>query len=75
MAHPSSPTIETTKDFILIKIPRTMFSGKVTHGKFSRLEDGLAKSLQEANQGKLYGPFSNAKDFLRVLKEVRVHED
>lgn len=69
MARTSTPTIETTKDFILIKIPRKMFSGEVTHGKLSGLELGLTKSLQEARQGKLYGPFTNAKDFLRALKK------
>ena len=69
MLRSSTPTIETTKDFILIKIPRRMFSGDLGRGKLSSLERGLAQSLREAEQGNLYGPFSNAKDFLRVLKK------
>lgn len=69
MAHPSDPTIETTEDFILIKIPRKMFSGGVSRGKLPRLERGLAQSLREAAQGKLYGPFSDAKNFLQALKK------
>ena len=69
MARTSTPSIETTKDFILIKIPRKMFSRDVGRGEFSSLERGLAQSLQEAEQGKLYGPFSNTKGFLRALKK------
>ena len=69
MARTSTPSIETTKDFILIKIPRKMFSGDVGYGKLSSLERGLAQSLREKEQGKLYGPFSNTKNFLRALKK------
>lgn len=69
MARTSTPTVETTKDFILIKIPRRMFSGDVARKKLSHLERGLAESLKEAEQDKLYGPFANAKDFLRALKK------
>jgi len=46
-----------------------MFSGDVGRRKLFSLERGLAQSLREAEQGKLYGPFSNAKDFLRALKK------
>lgn len=69
MVRIATPHIEATKDFILIKIPRRMFSGDVGRRKLSSLERGLAKSLQEAEQDKLHGPFSNAKDFLRALKK------
>jgi hypothetical protein len=69
MLRSSTPTIETTKDFILIKIPRKMFFGDVGRRKLSGLERGLAQSLREAERGKLYGPFPNAKDFLRALKK------
>lgn len=69
MVRTSTPSIETTKDFILIKIPRKMFLGGVLRGKLSRLERGLTQSLQEAAQGKLYGPFSDAKHFLQALKK------
>lgn len=69
MARSSTPTIEATEDFIFIKIPRKMFSGNVERGKLSSLERGLVQSLREAEQGRLYGPFSSAKDFLRTLKK------
>jgi len=69
MARIATPTIETTKDFILIKIPRAMFRGEVRHEKISALEHGLAQSLQQTQQGELRGPFTTAKDFLRALKK------
>lgn len=69
MVRISTPTIETTKNFILIKIPRIMFRGAAGSGKISALERGLAKSLRQAQRGELYGPFSSAKDFFRALKK------
>lgn len=63
------PTIETTKDFILIKIPRSVFKGRISVGEVSLLERGLGESIKEANAGKLIGPFRNAKTFLRALKK------
>lgn len=71
MVPTTTPSIETTRDFILIKIPRRMFSEDIRREKLSSLESGLAQSLREAKQGTLYGPFSNAKDFLRALKKPR----
>ena len=68
MARSATPTIQTTKDFILIKIPRTMFQGSVGHGK-SSLERALAKSVQQAQRGEVQGPFSTTKDFLSALKK------
>ena len=69
MARTLTPTVETTKDFILIRIPRRMFAGDFGRGKLSSLELGLAQSLREAEQGKIEGPFTSAKDFLRALKK------
>ncbi len=64
-----APTIKTTKDFILIKIPRNAFKGRVSAGEVSLLERGLGESIKEANDGKLIGPFRDAKTFLRALKK------
>lgn len=69
MAKSLSPTIETTKDFILIKIPRTLFRGDAGLGKFSVLERGLVKSLRQSEKGEVRGPFSSVKDFLADLKK------
>ena len=63
------PTIKTTKDFILIKIPRSVFKGRILDKKISLLEQGLRESINEADAGKLIGPFGNAKTFLRALKK------
>lgn len=65
----TTPTVETTKDFILIKIPRRMFTGGASHEKFSSLERGLRESLKEAGAEKLIGPFRSARSFLRALKK------
>jgi len=63
------PTIKTTKDFILIKIPRSVFKGRVSGEKVSLLERGLQESIDEVNAGKLIGPFGDVKVFLRALKK------
>lgn len=63
------PTVETTKNFILIKIPRDMFSGQVSREKISALERGLRESIAQAHVGKLIGPFRSAKALLRALKK------
>ena len=71
MSKAVTPTVETTKDFVLIKIPRRLFGGPVSHRKISALERGLGKSLEELKQGKAIGPFSNAKDLMRSLHRPR----
>jgi len=65
----SIPTVETTKNFILIKIPRRLFSRQVSQEKLSVLEHGLQESMREANAGKLYGPFRSSRALLRALKK------
>jgi len=65
-----APTIETTKDFILIKIPRRIFSGKKSaQEKISLLEQGLQESFKEVEARKFYGPFRGARTFLRALRK------
>lgn len=64
-----TPTIETTKDFILIKIPRRMFGVQPARDKLSILESGLRESIQEARADQLVGPFRSTKSFLRALKK------
>ena len=65
----TTPTVEATREYILIKIPRRLFSREVSPGKLSALERGLQESMREANAGKLYGPFSNPRAFLHALKK------
>jgi len=69
MSRIISPSVETTKDFILIKIPRNLVSGSFPYGRqMSELEHGLQESLREAAAGKLVGPFRSGKKFLGVLR-------
>ena len=63
-----TPSVETTKDFILIKIPRNFVSGQVLSKKILALERGLKESIKEVIAGKLLGPFPDSKSFLRALK-------
>ena len=67
----ASPTVETTKDFILIKIPRRLFMGESSRPKLSLIEKGLQDSLRDAREGKIFGPYRNAASFLRALKKSR----
>ncbi|MDP3762669.1 MAG: hypothetical protein Q8Q97_01170 [bacterium] len=69
MSKTISPSIETTKDLILIKIPRRLFAGEIPREKLSRLEKGLRESMKEAGAGKIYGPYRTASAFLRALKK------
>ena len=46
-----------------------MFAGGISREKISSLERGLRESIEEANVGKLHGPFRSAKSFLRALKK------
>ena len=69
MNKTTAPSIETTKDLILIKIPRRMFRGEVSREKLSRLEKGLRESIREADVGKVYGPYRTAGALLRALKK------
>lgn len=69
MPRDTTPTIETTRDFILIKIPRDVFLGEISREKLSLLEHGLQESMREAKAGRLYGPFRNAKTLLHALKK------
>lgn len=64
-----APSVEATKDFILIKIPRNLVSGQVSSKKISSLEQGLQESMTEALSDKLIGPFRSGKEFLRALKK------
>ena len=67
-----SPSVETTKVFILIKIPRNLVGGPFSlNRKISALERGLQESLREAIAGKLIGPFRNGKMFLKALKKIK----
>lgn len=63
------PTVETTKDFILIKIPRQMFGVPPVPDELLSLERGLRESMQEARAGQLIGPFRTGKSLLRALKK------
>jgi len=69
MVRITSPTIETTENLIVIKIPRNMFAGGISREKISSLERGLRESIEEANAGNLRGPFKSAKTFLHALKK------
>ena len=69
MSKTTFPSIETTKDLILIKIPRRLFAGEVSREKLSRLEKGLRESIREAGAGKIHGPYRTASAFLRALKK------
>lgn len=63
-----TPSVETTKDFILIKIPRNLMMGPFSYKKISRIEQGLQESINEALAGNVVGPFKDGKTFLRALK-------
>lgn len=69
MSKIAYPSVETTKDFILIKIPRNLTTEPLSSGKISKLEYGLHESLREASIGKLIGPFKSGGAFLRALKK------
>ena len=69
MMNKTAPTVETTREYVLIKIPRRLFSGHLSQEKLSALEQGLRESMQEAGAGKLYGPFRSRRAFLRALKK------
>ncbi|OHA09258.1 MAG: hypothetical protein A3B37_03540 [Candidatus Sungbacteria bacterium RIFCSPLOWO2_01_FULL_59_16] len=64
------PSVEATPDYILIKIPRGMFSGRLPRTRITRLERGLRESIAQAEAGKLYGPFRNARTLLRALEKA-----
>lgn len=63
-----APLVETTKDFILIKIPRNLMVGQFSAKRVSALERGIQESMTEAFSEKIIGPFQNGKNFLRALK-------
>ena len=65
----ATPTVETNSDFILIKIPRNLFSAGSPARQISDLESGLKESLDEARSGKVHGPFKSSGEFLRALKK------
>lgn len=67
----NTPLVETTKDFILIKIPRNLVGWTSLNRKITLLERGLQESMAEALSGKLAGPFRSGKPFLRALKNPR----
>lgn len=69
MTTKTHPSVEATPDYILIKIPRSMFSGRLPRVKLARLERGLRESIAEAEAGKLYGPFRNTRTLLRALEK------
>ena len=69
MINATAPVVETTKKFIIIKIPRNAFGGESKRNKFSLLESGLRESFAEARAGKLVGPFRDAKTLIRVLEK------
>lgn len=66
----AAPSVETTKNFILIKIPRNLMLGPFLDKKNSLLEQGIEESMREALSGKAVGPFRNGKTFLRALKKT-----
>lgn len=63
------PSVETTNDFILIKIPRNLISEPLYPEKVSLLERGLRESMKEALADGLVGPFRSGKAFLCALKK------
>lgn len=68
MSKVTSPLVKTTKDFILIKIPRNLMTGQFSAKKISMLERGIQESVAEALSGKIIGPFQDGKNFLHALK-------
>ena len=67
----AAPIVETNKDFIFIKIPRSLFWGQKPEDQISELEQGLQESFREAETGELHGPFNTPTTVLRSLKKHR----